>query len=78
MLELPLKPLLHIAFVTNWPSFFSSDIPLIFSVCSVIPLLPVGLCVCKVLFFKEEEDFLFFYRVGKASSFANFGLRVGI
>jgi hypothetical protein len=78
MLELPLKPLLHIAFVTNWPSFFSSDIPLIFSDCSAIPLLSVVLCVCKSLFFKQVEDILFFYRVSKASSFANFGLRVGI
>ncbi len=69
MLKLPLKPLLLLHFVTNRPSFFSSDIPLIFSVCFVIPLQSAGLCVCKVLIFKEREDFLFFLRVEESILF---------
>lgn len=69
MLELPLKPLLLLHFVTNWPSFFSSDIPLIFTICSVIPLLSVGLCVGKVLFFFMRGDFLFFLRAGESILF---------
>ena len=38
-------------------------------------VLSVWLCISKVLFFKW--DISCFFRVGKASSFANFGLRVG-
>ena len=36
MLDLPLKPLLLLHFVTNWPSFLSSDTPFCLSTISII------------------------------------------
>lgn len=36
MLKLPLKPLLLLHFVTNWPSFLSSDTPFCLSTISII------------------------------------------
>ena len=54
MLHLPLKPLLLLRFVTNWPSFLSSEIPFCLSTISIIPFLSVGLCVGKVLFFRWD------------------------
>jgi len=68
------QPQWILAAVTNWPFLFSSEIPLMFSVRSVISFLSIELCVGKVLFFLKRGDFLFFSELEKAYSFVSFGL----
>ena len=62
MFELPLKPLLHIAFVTAWCSVFQSCKPLsLFSFRVIFILLSdfyVGLECQRLLFFKVSANFL--------------------
>jgi hypothetical protein len=61
MLELPLKPLLHIAFVTAWCSVFQSCKPLSLLSFRVIVILfsvfSVGLCVSVFYFFLSVGKF---------------------
>jgi len=68
MLDLPLKPLLLLHFVTNWPSFLSSDTPFCLSTISIISFC-LSDSVSAKFYFLVREDFLFFLPGGQSKLF---------